>query len=186
MVTMDRLRVDHDAVAQPAREHVNGVIEIAHAEFSDLWDLRKLQLACFQGGQAYGYATLLAFHLWPRADIIVARFGDEIVGCVVGDIQRDQSRILNLCVAPVYRRQGIGTALLRAMERRLDSDNITLMVEDKNMGAHMLYRKLEYLPVGDLRDYYGRNRHGVLMQKRRVTVPVGYRPQFTVSDGRHD
>jgi [ribosomal protein S18]-alanine N-acetyltransferase len=186
VATMNRSQGEQRAASGRVNEHAREVVTIDHVRFGDLFGLRNLQSTCFQGGQAYGIATLLVFYLWPRADILVARFGDEVIGCVVGDVQRDQARILNLCVAPEFRRQGIGTALLQAMERRLDRDNITLMVEDKNMGAQVLYRKFEYLPVGDLRDYYGRNRHGVLMQKRRVTVPVGYRPELTVSDGRHD
>jgi ribosomal-protein-alanine N-acetyltransferase len=41
------------------------------------------------------------------------------------------------------------------------------MVEDKNVGAQELYRRSGYLAVGDLRNYYGKNCHGILMQKRR-------------------
>lgn len=161
-------------------------VEIVSAGVGDLVGLRNLQRSCFQGSQAYGIATLMVFHLWPRAEILVARRGEDIIGCVVGDVQREQARVLNLCVDPRYRRHGLGSALLSAIESVLDHDSVTLMVEDKNVVAQNLYRRHGYLTVGDLRDYYGRNRHGVLMQKRRAHPPVGYRPVLTVSDGRDE
>jgi [ribosomal protein S18]-alanine N-acetyltransferase len=160
------------------------VITPAHA--ADLVGLRNLQKRCFAGGQAYGVVTLTVFFLWPKARVLVARRGDDLVGCVIGDAQKDQGRVLNICVDPEYRRRGLGSALLRTIEQILDHDNMTLMVEDKNHGAQELYRQHGYLPAGDLRDYYGRNRHGVLMQKRRVHPAVGYRPSLRVTNGRED
>ncbi len=143
-----------------------GVV-VRHARLRDLAELGELQRSCFRPGQAYGLITLLVLHLWPRAQMLVARCGGRIAGCVVGDVTRDQGRILNLCVDPDFRRQGIGAMLLATAEDLLDADDIALMVEDKNIGAQELYRRSGYLAVGDLRNYYGKNRHGILMQKRR-------------------
>jgi [ribosomal protein S18]-alanine N-acetyltransferase len=169
---------------QAGRARGNERIIITPAGIGDLIGLRNLQRRCFQGGQAYGLATLLAFQMWPRAKVLIARRGDDIIGCVIGDIQKEQARVINICVDPDYRRRGLGSALLSTIERILDHDNMTLMVEDKNLVAQALYRQHGYLSSGDMRDYYGRNRHGVLMQKRRVHPAVGYRPTLTVTDGR--
>lgn len=141
---------------------------IQRATVRDLPLLARLQRVCFPDGQAYGLMTLLVLYWWPSVEILVARAGDELVGCVVGDVHRSQGRILNLCVAPSFRRQGIGAALLDAVEHVLGAEIFTLMVEDKNHGAQELYRRAGYLPVSELRHYYGRNRHGILMQKRRA------------------
>ncbi len=170
----------------PSQTREDGQVIIDHAGAGDLVALRNLQNRCFQDGQAYGLVTLMVFQVWPRARVLVARSGEEIIGCVIGDVQGDQARVLNICVDPAYRRRGLGTALLSSIEQLLDHDNMTLMVEDKNLAAQELYRQHGYMSAGDLRDYYGRNRHGVLMQKRRVHPPVGYRPKFTVTDGRGD
>jgi [ribosomal protein S18]-alanine N-acetyltransferase len=164
----------------------SGEIVITPANAGDLVGLRNLQKRCFSGGQAYGFVPLTVFFLWPRAKLLVARRGEDIVGCVIGDVQKDQGRVLNICVDPEYRRRGLGSALLRTIEQILDHDDMTLMVEDKNFGAQELYRQHGYLSAGDLRDYYGRNRHGVLMQKRRVHPAVGYRPTLRVTNGRED
>jgi len=129
--------------------------------------LRELQRRCFAGSQAYGLVTLLVLYFWPRSHIILACSGERIVGCAVGDSDRGQTRVLNLCVDPDYRRLGIATALLTGIEDHFGDQFVTLMVEDKNVGAQALYRLQGYLPVSDLRNYYGRNRHGILMQKQR-------------------
>lgn len=171
---------------EPARLDSGEQIMIGPAGAGDLIGMRNLQNRCFQRGRAYGVVTLMVFQFWPRAKVLVARQGDQVIGCVIGDIQRDQARVVNICVDPAYRRKGLGSALLLSIERALDHDNVTLMVEDKNVAAQELYRQHGYISAGDLRDYYGRNRHGVLMQKRRDRCPVGYRPTLTISDGQDE
>lgn len=144
-------------------------IEVRHATPRDLPALRILQRRCFPEDQAYGFGTFLVLFLWRRVRILVAWDGERVAGCVVSDVNgtHEQGRILNLCVDPDSRRLGIGTALLSAAEDVLGVRDVMLMVEDKNLGAQELYRRQGYLPVSDLRDYYGKNRHGILMQKKR-------------------
>lgn len=142
-------------------------VDIRPARLADIWALYRLQRRCFPIQQAYGPATLAFLHLWPPSRMFVAWDGEQVAGCVVADSTRDGTRILNLCVDPDYRRRGIATVLLSVAEDAFGNDRATLMVEDKNLGAQTLYRECGYLPVSDLRHYYGRNRHGVLMQKQR-------------------
>lgn len=137
------------------------------ATFRDLWALARLQRACFERRQAYSFFAFLVLWMWPGVRVLVARVGDELVGSIVGDRRGRHARVLNLCVSPAWRRRGIGTVLLAALERELAADLYTLMVEDKNAPAFALYRRFGYVPVAEIRHYYGRNRHGVLMQKRR-------------------
>jgi len=137
------------------------------ATFRDLRALARLQRACFERRQAYSFFAFLVLWMWPGVRVLVARVGDELVGSIVGDRRGRHARVLNLCVSPAWRRRGIGTVLLAALERELAADLYTLMVEDKNAPAFALYRRFGYVPVAEIRHYYGRNRHGVLMQKRR-------------------
>lgn len=145
----------------------DAAIQLRSATLRDAILLRGLQRRCFSGSQAYGLATLIVLFIWPRSQIVVACDGEHIVGCVVGDTDGTQARVLNLCVDPDFRRRGVGTSLLTSIENDLAAPYVTLMVEDKNVGAQALYRLQGYLPVSDLRNYYGRNRHGILMQKHR-------------------
>lgn len=140
---------------------------IQPATLHDLWPLARLQRTCFEPRQAYSLFALFALWLWPGVRLLVARVGDELVGCIVGDQRNRHARVLNLCVRPDWRRRGVASVLLAALERECDAELYTLMVEDKNTPAQALYRRFGYVPVAEVRHYYGRNRHGVLMQKRR-------------------
>lgn len=145
-------------------------IELRRAAFRDVLALQALQRRCFLESQAYGAVTLAVLYVWPRAQILVAWAGERMAGSVVGDVSGGQGRILNLCVDPDFRRRGIGATLLETAEQELGMRDVTLMVEDKNLGAQELYRRSGYLAVSELRNYYGRNRHGILMQKRRAAA----------------
>jgi ribosomal-protein-alanine N-acetyltransferase len=145
-------------------------LSIEPASLSDLFNVARLQRRCFRRSLAYRPLTLLMLHLWPRARFLVAREEGEIVGCVIGDTHGGQSRVISICVDPDRRRRGVGTRLLNEVEGRLHEGNVILMVEAGNEAAQRLYRKRGYLPVGESRDYYGRGRSGIWMQKTRSTT----------------
>ena len=141
---------------------------VAPARFRDLMAVARLHRRCFPPSLAYRTSTLLALYLWPRSRFLVARAGSDLVGCVVGDVQGGQTRVITICVDPDRRRQGIASGLLREVEAQLTAGNVILMVEGGNTGAQTLYRRCGYLPVGESRNYYGRGRHGIWMQKTRT------------------
>jgi ribosomal-protein-alanine N-acetyltransferase len=140
---------------------------VGRAGLRELWAVARLQRRAFRPPLAYGLTTLLILWFLPHVRFLVARQGNRIVGCAIGDRQGGQSRVINLSVDPDARRQGIGTRLLRDLEAHLPKGNIVLMVEEGNAAAQHLYRQEGYRPVGTGRDYYGRGQHGIWMQKTR-------------------
>ena len=152
------------------RNRLAGTIAIGPGRFTDLMAVARLQRRCFRRSLAYRPSTLLMLYLWPRASFLVARADGQIVGCVIGDVHGGQSRIISICVDPDWRRRRIGARLLAAAEQRLPEGNLILMVESGNDGAQLLYRDCGYLPVGESRDYYGRGRNGIWMQKTRTAT----------------
>jgi ribosomal-protein-alanine N-acetyltransferase len=172
MVTLlpHRFRGAH-ALPLPVIDAPSSGLSIAPARFSDLWTVARLQRRCFRRSLAYRPTTLLMLYVWPRARFLVARAEGQIIGCVIGDVHGGQSRVVSICVDPEWRRRGIGTRLLTEVESRLRDGNLILMVEAGNEAAERLYRKRGYLPVGESRNYYGRGRNGIWMQKTRT--PTG-------------
>jgi transitional endoplasmic reticulum ATPase len=94
---------------------------------------------------------------------VVAVTGTELVGTVVATLSGDRALVLRITLAPGWRRQGIGSAMLTELERRLVVAGIhrvsCLLADDTEMGATalehagytmrsgmFLYEKLE--PVG--------------------------------------
>lgn len=164
---------DHDilgmAPAAPLGRERSLAIE--PVRFRDLRRVSSIQKRAFRPPLAYGLTTLLVLWVLPHVRFLVARQGGRIVGCAIGDKQGGQSRVINICVDPDAQRQGIGSRLLRALEAKLPAGDVVLMVEDGNVAAQALYRREGYLSVGVSRDYYGRGRDGIWMQKHRTPDP---------------
>ena len=143
----------------------------------DLRAVARLQQQAFRPALAYGFTTLTVLWLLPGVRFLVARRGDQVVGCAIGDRDGNDSRVINLAVDPAARRGGVGTALLRKLEVALPHGNLLLMVEAENSGAQALYRQEGYVPVGTANHYYGSGRNGIWMQKHRGTE---HRPSLRV------
>jgi ribosomal protein S18 acetylase RimI-like enzyme len=144
--------------------------KVGPVRLGELRKVVKLQKRAFRPPLAYGFSTLLVLWALPHVKFLVARDGERIVGCAIGDRQGGQSRVITICVDPTARRQGIGRLLLRALETALPKGSMVLMVEEGNTAAESLYRSEGYNAVGNSRDYYGRGLHGIWMQKQRGPV----------------
>ena len=69
----------------------------------------------------------------------------------------DECHLLDIATDEKFRRQGIGTALIRELMKRAgekDGGVIYLEVREKNQAARGLYEKLGFVPVGKRKDYY--------------------------------
>ena len=119
---------------------------------SILSDTRKERFVAQQGGERAGFLVL------------------NMAGAFAGYVQV-------VCVAPAFRRCGIGMALLRFAEERVfrDSPNIFLCVSSFNEGARRLYLRLGYLPVGELPDYLVAG-HSELLMRKTIGPLHGFTP----------
>ena len=160
-----RNRVPGSAPAPAMPPPPRGDITVAPVRRRDLRAVRRLQRRAFRPALAYGFVTLVILWALPRVQFFVARRGEEIVGCAIGDRHDGQARVINLAVDPAMRRQGIGAALLRALEAAMPPGSVLLMVEAENTAAQALYRSAGFRAVGTAADYYGRGHAGIWMQK---------------------
>jgi ribosomal-protein-alanine N-acetyltransferase len=170
-MTDDRAVFPAAAPAGPASSArpiaADSAFEIGSVRFRELRAVARLQRRAFRPRLAYGLLTLVLLWALPHVAFLVARREEVVVGCAIGDRQDGQARVINLAVDPAARRQGIGRALLAALEAELPRGDFLLMVEEENEPARALYEAAGYARVGVARDYYGRGRHGLWMQKRR-------------------
>lgn len=80
-----------------------------------------------------------------------------IEGYGVMTVAAGESHLLNLCVRPGSRRQGLGVKILRhliAKARRHDADVVFLEVRPSNTAARELYQAEGFNELGRRRDYY--------------------------------
>lgn len=142
-------------------------LQLGEARLRELPALARLQRRAFPPRLAYSLATLMLLWALPWVRVLTARRGDRVVGCIIGDRTIDGGRVINLAVDPDARRQGIGAALLGAIDRAFPGGDITLMVQAENSAARALYRRAGYIDEATMIDYYGPGRPGVWMRKPR-------------------
>jgi ribosomal-protein-alanine N-acetyltransferase len=130
-------------VIRPARPtDVGDVGAIERAVFSDPWSEDD-------------FAECVA----SEAPFLIADAHGVVAGYVVAQSAADQGEILNLGVAPVYRRQGIGRALVEGVRALLVARGVRqvyLEVRESNAVARRLYQSLGFNEVARRARYYRR------------------------------
>ncbi|MBQ9967164.1 MAG: ribosomal protein S18-alanine N-acetyltransferase [Oscillospiraceae bacterium] len=109
----------------------------------------------------------------PLSLWLIAADGETVAGYVGSQTVLGEADIMNVAVAPGYRRQGIAEALLRGLEDALRKDGVyslTLEVRPSNEAAIELYHKLGYREVGRRPGYYHRPREDALILRKEWEV----------------
>jgi ribosomal-protein-alanine N-acetyltransferase len=86
--------------------------------------------------------------------------GNRPLGFLLSLHSVDTMELLTLAVDPAYRRQGLGTLLVRDFlddARLLGAANAFLEVAEDNIPAISLYKREGFLTEGRRRDYYRRS-----------------------------
>jgi ribosomal-protein-alanine N-acetyltransferase len=140
--------------AQPA--DIPQIVAVERIAFNDPWDERTLRES-------------LAFY--PET-FFVAKDNGEIAGFVAGGVEDTgeeiYGHIMNLAVAPEYRRRGIGQQLIRRLEQEyaiLGASGVQLEVRIGNTGAQEFYRRLGYREVFQIACYYANDEDALVMMK---------------------
>ena len=97
-----------------------------------------------------------------------------VLGYVGSQTCFEDADILNVCVCPEARRQGIAEALMLELEGRLlpkAVEKITLEVRASNAPALALYAKIGYTQVGIRRNYYEKPREDALILQKVLVKP---------------
>jgi ribosomal protein S18 acetylase RimI-like enzyme len=76
---------------------------------------------------------------------LVAEFGEEVVGAVLGGYDGRRGLVYHLAVTPEYRKHGVGKMLMQELENRLQSKGCLkyyLLVTRQNKEALEFYKKI--------------------------------------------
>lgn len=136
-------------------EHLQAIAELEKICFSLPWDLGSFE------GELDN----------PLSDWLVAVDGDTLAGYVGAQTAGGESDIMNVAVAPEYRRQGIARRLMSEMERALqkrEPEAISLEVRVSNHPAIALYESLGYRQVGLRPRYYYRPTEDALIYRKEM------------------
>ena len=141
-------------------------MKVRAAELTDLSKIVEIEGLCFPEETAFPPGM---FAYLIRYAITLAAFEDSrMAGFIIGFASGDTGFIYTLDVHPDYRRKGVGTMLIRALEERLCSQGaarIRLEAAIKNPAALELYRRAGYQEKELIRNYYGKGKNAVRMWK---------------------
>jgi len=135
-------------------------IVVRPAAESDYPSIARVQQQCPEAAQ------------WPVGDysafqVLLALAGGAPAGfCAWRQVSPDEAELLNLGVAPDYRRIGIATALLDALRRAARGD-IFLEVAEPNAPAIALYTRAGWESTGVRRGYYHQGTINAVVMKKR-------------------
>jgi [ribosomal protein S18]-alanine N-acetyltransferase len=107
---------------------------------------------------------------WDAAEymahqFLVAEVEGRVVGFLAGRaIDDSEAELLNLAVAPDFRRKGIARALVQAFART-QKGAIFLEVRESNQAARNLYKSLGFQEVGVRSRYYERCPESAIVMK---------------------
>lgn len=142
-------------------------MEIRNMKKEDILQLAELEKLCFSDPwsvSAFEYELKNPLSVW-----LVAVEDRLVAGYVGSQTVMDASDMMNIAVAPAFRRQGIAEKLidmliLQLMER--GSNSLTLEVRASNMPAIALYKKLGFTQVGRRPNYYRNPKEDALILRK--------------------
>ena len=113
-----------------------------------------------------------ALSLW-----LVAMEGDALAGYVGSQTVMGETDMMNIAVAPEFRRQGIAEKLVEALVDALvaelksrQSHCLTLEVRASNEPARALYEKLGFQQVGLRKNYYRNPKEDALILRKEWQI----------------
>ena len=137
--------------------HIQPIAELEKICFSDPWSDHSIRSELSN-----------PLSLW-----VVAEEGGKIAGYVGSQSVMGWADMMNLAVAPAYRRCGVGEKLVTELIVRLKENDVTcltLEVRVSNDPAIRLYQKLGFTEVGRRPGYYHNPREDALILRKEWEV----------------
>jgi ribosomal-protein-alanine N-acetyltransferase len=124
----------------------------------DLAEIAAIQAACPEAAQ-WRPEDYLNFDFW--VSIRDGRIAGFAVSRVTGPGERE---LLNLAVAPEFRRRAIGVELVRCLQTE-PGICVFLEVRESNYGARAFYKRLGFQEVGARAHYYNSPPESAIVMK---------------------
>ena len=137
--------------------HILPISELEKRCFSDPWSVNSITSELNN-----------PLSLW-----VVAMDGDNLAGYVGSQTVLGWADMMNLAVAPEYRRLGIGEKLVAQLVKWLRDNQttcLTLEVRVSNSPAIALYQKMGFTEVGRRPNYYHNPKEDALILRKEFDV----------------
>jgi ribosomal-protein-alanine N-acetyltransferase len=140
-------------------------IDVRRITLGDLNQIERIEKASYPTPWS---RSMFAGELAKPSSISLGAFDAEgrLVGYLIISRYVDAWHVMNVAVAPGYRRHGVATQLLEELFRLTEGDSrrgYTLEVRISNESAIALYERLGFQVTGVRRGYYTDNREDALI-----------------------
>ena len=132
--------------------------------------IAQLEIACFS--DPWSVKSIASEVENPLSYWLVADDNGTIAGYVGSQSVLDAADMMNLAVAPAYRRKGVAQALVNALVEHLQSKQVIallLEVRVSNEPAIALYEKMGFEQVGRRPRYYHNPREDALILRKELS-----------------
>jgi ribosomal-protein-alanine N-acetyltransferase len=142
-------------------------MNIRRAETGDLAQIVQIEALCFPEETAFP-PKMFAYLIRYAVSLVACRPEKKVLGFVMGYTSGRAGAVYTLDVHPDYRRMGIGSSLISALEAELQAlgaESVRLEAATEAPEAIDLYRKAGYREREIVRNYYGAGKHALRMHK---------------------
>jgi ribosomal-protein-alanine N-acetyltransferase len=140
---------------------------VRRAEQRDLPQIVQIEGLCFPEETAFP-PGMFAYIIKYSVSLVACEPEGGVLGFIMGYTSGRGGAVYTLDVHPRYRRKGVGSSLIKALEeqlRALGANAIRLEAALENPDAMNLYRKAGYRERELVRNYYGWGKDAVRMWK---------------------
>ncbi len=149
------------------------MVVLRNFQITDIEEIERIEQRAFPEGP-YDHSLLMQIFTDNRSLNEIALIEGNIVGYVVALIMDERlADIENIAVDPDHTREGIGSVLIRAIEKKLQSmgiGRIILEVRDRNTEAIEFYGKHGYKIMDYLKNYYVEKYRGSRSAYRMIKI----------------
>jgi ribosomal-protein-alanine N-acetyltransferase len=139
---------------------------------ADLDAMVALDDACFEKPFRFSRSSMRSFATAKNACSLLAEEDGQLAGFCILHVETSRRRlvgyIVTLDVAPAYRRQGVATELMQAVERVAVAEECSAMllyVYAENLAAISFYRGLGFATLHTVEGFYGEGLDALVMHK---------------------
>ena len=148
-------------------------LQIRRLTYADLPELIAIERRAFP--TPWSLAMFVLELSKPASVCLAALRGEQMVGFLICSRYDTVWHIMNVAVDPIRRREGMATALLTDLLRRIDGKGarFTLEVRESNTGAIVLYERFGFRAAGRRRRYYQDNNEDAVIMWRTLSTLAG-------------
>ena len=136
---------------------------------TDADQIHEIELAAHQ----HPWSKSLIDQCFTKNHLILGAYdGEQLLGYLILSYVMDEATLLNLCVSPTCRRQGIAKKLMQTLPELMQKHDLQicfLEVRASNHAAINLYQQFLFQETGFRKNYYpcddGSREDAVLMQR---------------------